>query len=426
MSLVPVTDLAGGHCSSEQILRVTSHVERAMSRYCWSVEHSGADPISAQVAELGAHLLGESEVLAAAMTGRIRDAVPLYMSAAVPVETLRAASLANVAYIFGTIGRTPQATSPQTRADGQARARAGMPLAAVMAAYRVGARYLWERLADAATEAGASAEVITRAAADMWLILDTYTQDMADGYHAHVTAQAIEDQQQQSALVHAILDGHLDGTGLWEAADILRLPSPGSYLVVVAAVAEPGRTALPGIHHRLEAVGLGSAWAVGHDTQIGIVATPAGSIDIDDVVTVLGGPGHGRVGISNAYHDLTGSSHALRLARIALRASTDKRTVTAFGQHPLAAVAAAAPEAAADLAAITLAGLDHVPAADRALLLDTFAAWFNNHGSAAQAAAQLHVHPNTVRYRLRRLEQLTGHALSDPRRVAELSLAIHT
>jgi DNA-binding PucR family transcriptional regulator len=33
------------------------------------------------------------------------------------------------------------------------------------------------------------------------------------------------------------------------------------------------------------------------------------------------------------------------------------------------------------------------------------------------------VHPNTVRYRLRRLEERTGRTLSDPRHVAELSLA---
>lgn len=33
------------------------------------------------------------------------------------------------------------------------------------------------------------------------------------------------------------------------------------------------------------------------------------------------------------------------------------------------------------------------------------------------------MHPNTVRYRLKRLEERTGRSLSDPRWVAELSLA---
>jgi DNA-binding PucR family transcriptional regulator len=60
---------------------------------------------------------------------------------------------------------------------------------------------------------------------------------------------------------------------------------------------------------------------------------------------------------------------------------------------------------------------------DRAILLDTFGAWLDHGGSADEAARRLYVHPNTVRYRLRRLEERTGRTLSDPRHIAELSLA---
>ena len=44
-------------------------------------------------------------------------------------------------------------------------------------------------------------------------------------------------------------------------------------------------------------------------------------------------------------------------------------------------------------------------------------------GSANQAASTLFCHPNTVRHRLRRLEQRTGRSLAHPRETAELSLA---
>jgi hypothetical protein len=389
------------------------------------MEQPAVDVVGEQVAALGARLLSESEGLAEEMTRRIQGAVPLYTTGIVPTETLHAASLANVAYVFGNIGRVPAAAPLRTREYGRDRARAGMPLAVVMAAYRVGARYLWQRLAEAA--AGGSAEVITRAASDMWLILDTYTQDMADGYREETTAQAVENQQQRSALAQAILGGDLTDTGLWEAADILQFPSSGTYLVIAAAVAEPGRSALPDIRQRLDDVaGTVSAWTVSHDSQTGIVATPADTLDVENVVKALHYPGIGRVGLSNPYPNLTGSGHALRQARIALRASTDQRQITAFSQHPLAITAAAAAEITADLVALTLAGLGHLPAADRTLLLDTFAAWFHNHGSATEAAAHLHVHPNTVRYRLRRLEELLGRSINDPRHIAELSLAINT
>jgi hypothetical protein len=70
-----------------------------------------------------------------------------------------------------------------------------------------------------------------------------------------------------------------------------------------------------------------------------------------------------------------------------------------------------------------VAGLDTMAAEDRGLLLETFGAWLDCGGSADEAAKQLFVHPNTVRYRLRRLEERTGRSMSDPRWIAELTLA---
>ncbi|MGW4995786.1 hypothetical protein ACWEQ3_51010 [Streptomyces mirabilis] len=155
------------------------------------MDQSEVDVVGEEVAALGTRLLRESNRLAQECTRRIQGAVPLYTTGVVSTEMLYAASLANADYIFGNIGRALPAAPPRVRDDGRARARAGMPLAAVMAAYRVGGRCLWEHLADAATTAGASAAVITRAASDMWLVLDTYTQNMADGYREEITAQAV-------------------------------------------------------------------------------------------------------------------------------------------------------------------------------------------------------------------------------------------
>ncbi len=63
---------------------------------------------------------------------------------------------------------------------------------------------------------------------------------------------------------------------------------------------------------------------------------------------------------------------------------------------------------------------------ERDALLDTLEAWLDNGGSAERAASALYVHPNTVRQRLRKLEQRTGRALSDPRAAAELCIALET
>ena len=55
--------------------------------------------------------------------------------------------------------------------------------------------------------------------------------------------------------------------------------------------------------------------------------------------------------------------------------------------------------------------------------LDTFQAWVDAGGSANAAAAKIFCHPNTVRHRLRRVEELCGRSLSRPRDLAELCLA---
>ena len=57
------------------------------------------------------------------------------------------------------------------------------------------------------------------------------------------------------------------------------------------------------------------------------------------------------------------------------------------------------------------------------MLLDTFHAWLDAGGSANDTAAKIYCHPNTVRHRLHRIEELTGRSLSRPKDLAELCLA---
>lgn len=57
-------------------------------------------------------------------------------------------------------------------------------------------------------------------------------------------------------------------------------------------------------------------------------------------------------------------------------------------------------------------------------LLDTLAAFLEQTGSMQATARVLFVHPNTVRYRLRRVAELTGYAPTDPRQALTLRLAL--
>jgi hypothetical protein len=379
-----------------------------------------ADDSGAQVAELAAALLSRAGELAATMVDRIYAGVPAYRAGVVSREVLLRTCLDNVHFILGPLGRTPALTSPESRENGRARARAGVPLIAIMEAYRVGARYLWEELAETAMRQQVPTQVSLRAASEMWLVLDTYTHEMAEGYREEVTATLVGQEQARAAMLDALLEGLPGG---WEAADELKLPVKGDYVVVTATAAEPGRHALPRVEQTLRAVRISSAWRLHPGDETGIVALPAGR-SLSRVHDILADCGEGPVGLSSVYDDLTATAHAYRLARIALRGSIPGSSrVVAFGQSTLANAAAAAPEVMRQLAGITLGGLSRLPAGDRQTLLSTFGAWLGNGGSADRTGKVLFCHPNTVRHRLRRLETLTGLTLADPRQCAELALA---
>jgi PucR C-terminal helix-turn-helix domain/GGDEF-like domain len=388
------------------------------------VEQSSGDAVGAQVALLGAQLRQRADELADGLVARIRAAVPVYRTDAVlSTGELRRTCLDNIHFVFGPIGRIPAVTSPESRENGRQRARGGVPLTAVMEAYRVAARYLWDCLAEAAARSSVPAEVTLRAASEMWLVLDTFTQEMAEGYREEITSQVLSQEQERSALVQALLEGRLADANLWDAADILRIPLRGPYVVIAAQVPDIGRHALPRAEAALTSIGVVSAWRLLHDVEVGIARLPGSQAHLGRLVDVLQSISTGRVGISPPYEDFRHTAQFLRLARIALRGAFEPQRVTVFDRDPLAIAAASAPDVMQRVAGSILAALDQVSARERSLLLATFGAWLDGGGSASQAAGTLFCHPNTVRHRLRRLEQRTGRSLADPRGIAELSLA---
>jgi PucR C-terminal helix-turn-helix domain/GGDEF-like domain len=388
------------------------------------VEHPVPDSVDAQVAVLGARMLERADDLADEMAEQIRAAAAIYRNEEViTAAELRRTCLENIDFVFGPMGHAPALASPESRANGRRRAQAGIPLTSVMEAYRVCARFLWERLAELAATGEVPTEAALRAASQMWLVLDTFTQEMADGYREEATSQALNREAERSAIVQALLEGRLDDAEVWQAADSLRLPIQGPYVVVAAQVPEVGRHALARVQDVLRPLGVASAWRLLHDAEVGIAQLPGARPRIDHLADTLAAATEGRVGISPVYHDLRRTADALKLARIALRGACDGQRVTVFDRDPLAITAASAPQVMHTVAHTILGSLDQIPQPDRTLLLDTFGAWLDADGSADRAAAALFCHPNTVRHRLRRLQEHTGRSLSAPRQLAELTLA---
>lgn len=355
---------------------------------------------------MAAHILAESAVL----------------RSLVAEHELRVTCAQNINQLLTMLGGRPPAGSAPADA-GRAGVRDGVPMSALFDAYQIGATFLWEELAETGAHGEWSAAAVILLATKSWRHLHEFTTAMSESYRAELETRVRKQVRRRSALVQALLEGSLAEPELWEAADLLRLPHRGPYVVIAARVAGIAESALPTIEQTLDALGIGSAWQLTHDLEVGVASLPRPGDQFDRLIEKLDADGASRVGVSPLYEDLAATSQAVRLARIALRGAAHPGRVVVFGRDPLSVAAASAPDVMARLARTILAGLDGMPAEDRLVLLDTFGAWLDGAGSAEEAARRLHVHPNTVRYRLRRLEERTGRALSDPRHVAELSLA---
>jgi sugar diacid utilization regulator len=286
---------------------------------------------------------------------------------------------------------------------------------------------MWEETLATAREAAIPTDSILDATARVFLAQDTFTQAMSTTYRQQLTAQILEREEERSALVEALLSRRItDRHSLWEAADLLRLPTSGPYAVVAAELPAIGKLGLPTIENKLSVRDIRSAWRLLPDLQVGIVHLrgTATADTLDVLVEVLGQAATARVGISPPFHELSETNDALRFARLALTGKPSANSLVAvFDNTPLAVAAVSAPEAMVKIKSSVLGQLNALPDEERSILVDTFRAWLDAGGSANDTATKIYCHPNTVRHRLHRIEELTDRSLSRPQDLAELCLA---
>jgi hypothetical protein len=384
----------------------------------------GAEP-DPHVVRLSKLMLARAPELGQQLADRYFREIDAYRdSNVVTKDEVQASCEANLTFVFHALsGHTDVDVSP-AEDTGTARALVGLPLPAVMTAYRIGFRFMWEETLAAGRAAGIPTESILDATARVFLAQDTFTQAMASAYRQQLTAQILEQEEERSALVEALLSRRItDSQSLWEAADLLRLPTTGPYVVVAAELPAIGKLGLPAIENKLAARDIRSAWRLLPDLHVGIVHVRIRDT-VSTLISVLRQLASVRVGISPLFHDLAETSDALRFARLAVTGKPSPDSlVTVFDDTPLAIAAVSAPEVMSKIRSSVLQRLDELPPAERTILFDTFEAWLQEGGSANDTATKIFCHPNTVRHRLRRIEELTGRSLSRPKDIAELCLA---
>jgi PucR C-terminal helix-turn-helix domain len=300
---------------------------------------------------------------------------------------------------------------------GRGEQQVGRTLDSLQAAYRVGARVAWRRIAEAGQRAKLAPEPLTLMADAIFAYIDELSADSVEGYaEAHAAVEDLRRQRRQELV-----------------ALLLREPPAASADVKAGATAAEWK--LP---RQLAA-------AACSDDDL---ATIARRVPVDALVTVVEGAG------CIVIPDPAGPGRREELERLAAKATLALGPTTEPGEagrswglatallraadadlipgsgllraeeHLAALLLAGSPTVTSLLATRRLAPLVGLTDRARERMRETALAYVRHHGNAVEMAAELHVHPQTARYRLTRLRELFGGDLDDPDARFELELAL--
>ncbi|MGW1164587.1 hypothetical protein [Streptomyces sp. NPDC002550] len=132
-----------------------------------------------RVVDLAGRLLTEVDRLAEDLTGEILGGEHAYAeSTPTGREQLRAMVRDNLSTLFAALQGRPT-TLEAPRAAGRLKATQGIPLAALLHAYRLAGRFVWDRLLATAVDEQSTVQLL-HMASDIWAAVDDYSSAAAD------------------------------------------------------------------------------------------------------------------------------------------------------------------------------------------------------------------------------------------------------
>ena len=300
---------------------------------------------------------------------------------------------------------------------GRGELRQGRTLDSLQSAYRIGARVAWRRVSAAARRGGADPEQLGLLAEAVFAYIDELSADSVEGYARAQREQEGERQRRRRELLSLLLrDPPADEPDVRSAAQAAGWRLPRSVAPLAVAEADLGRVA-----RRLSADALtASVGGVGCALVSGSAEAIREVESATELVAAALGPAVSRAELPGAWS----------LASAGLRAA-EAGAIEADGlimaeEHLPELLLFESGALAQRLAERTLAPLDELTPAARTRMEETALAYVQHGGNAAAMARALHLHPQTIRYRLGRLRELFGDSLTDPDDRFELELALRS
>lgn len=301
---------------------------------------------------------------------------------------------------------------------GRGEARSGRSIDALLAAFRVGAREAWRELSAIAVGQGLSAQTVARFAELVFAYIDELSASSVSGHADELATAGRVRQRYLDRLTRQLLAGESSETlaasaeaAAWEPPQTLTaLLVPVSQLTRLAPLLSPATLYatddLPG-------VGPEESWAVAlapdadGKKRLALLAMLSG-------LRVVVGPSRPWLAVRSSY------LRAIRAARLVV----DDDGVVDTDEHLVQLILGADPESVDDLRGRALAPLAGLGPKTVERLAETLRSWLLHQGRREAVAAELFVHPQTVRYRMSQIREAYGKKLDDPDTILELTVAL--
>ncbi|GAA4291023.1 PucR family transcriptional regulator [Actinomadura luteofluorescens] len=294
---------------------------------------------------------------------------------------------------------------------GQYEAHEGRSMDSLQAAYRIGGQVAWRRVMKVAPRHDISSAVLSRLADALLTYMDELAAQSLDGYlHAKARPILALDERRRRLLRLLLAAADPDGADPTAAVELESAADGAGWSL-------PDRVTLVAVEPAAHCV-----WTALDEDVLAELECPEPHLLLPGPFTperraMLEEALPGRriaVGLAMPAGQATDS---LRWARRALVLALDgvlDGPVTLCEENLVTLWLLSDPALVEQLTRRRLGVLDGMTPGQQDRLTETLRTWLVTRGTAAEIAERLHIHPQTVRYRMRKIEQILGDALADP------------
>jgi PucR-like helix-turn-helix protein len=311
-----------------------------------------------------------------------------------------------------------RASSRETYVNlGRGEMRAGRGLDALLGAYRIGARVAWRRMAAAGQRAGLPPTTLYALAEAIFAYIDELSAESIEGYAREQAAAAGALQRRRQWLAALLVqEPPAPPAGIEAAAADAGWPLPRAVAALAVEGEETDRLAMR--------LGPEALVAPLPSVTLAVIPDPAAPGRRREIVAALRDR-RAALGPAVSWQEAGLSfARAHRVLELVTEGAVPGGPLVVAEEHQLELVLGGDRRLAHDLAASALDPLEGETDLSRERLSSTLEAWLRHRGRTEQVAGALHVHPQTVRYRLARLRELFGERLDTPDGRFELELAL--